>query len=126
MAECLGKACIFSTGEAMEPSSSTLLPQRHFVLSKILAPIQRVIAIRSSSGLIRFPMLAIGNASDQGVVWLSCAVSNRQWFQGFLVFSSVLSESLQARSTQTACIPFCSGDESWCLDQVSLASFTSP
>ena len=31
--------------------------------------------------------------------WLSCAVSSRQWFQGLLVFSRVLSESPQARSS---------------------------
>jgi len=71
-------------------------------------------------------MLAIGNDSDQAAVWLSCAASNRQWFQGFFVFSRELSESLQARSSQAAWIPFCSGNESWCLDQLSIASFTSP
>ena len=70
--------------------------------------------------------LAIGNASDLAAVWLSCAASNQQWFQGLLVFSRELSVSLQARSSQTACIPFSSGDESWCLDQSSITSFTSP
>jgi len=39
-------------------------------------------------------------------VWLSCAASNGQWFQGLLVFSRELSVSLQARSSQVACIPF--------------------
>ena len=59
-------------------SSSTTLPQRHLELSKILAPVWRAIAIRSSSGLSKFPTLAMGNASDQAAVWLSCAASNWQ------------------------------------------------
>jgi len=127
MAECLGKWPTFVILERpWSPSSSTILLQQHFVLSKILALVQRVITIRSSSGLRRFPMLAFGNASDQAAVCLSYAVSNQQWFQGLLVLSRVLSESLQARSSQADCIPFCSGNESWCLDQVKLASFTSP
>jgi len=37
-----------------------------------------------------------------------------------LMFSRALSESLQARSSQTACIPFCSGYESWCSDHLSM------
>jgi len=63
-------ACIFSTGEAMDwsPSSSTTLPQRHLELSRILAPVQRAIAIWSSSGLNKFLTLAVGNASDQVAV----------------------------------------------------------
>ena len=127
LAECLGKRPAFLVQDKpFEPSSSTILPQRHFVLSKILAPVQRVIARRSSSGLSKFLTLAIGNASDQAAVWLSCAASNWQWFQGLLAFSRELSVSLQGRSSQAACIPFSSGDESWCLDQSSIASFTSP
>ena len=66
MAECLGKQPAFLVQES--PSSSTILPQRHFVLSKILGPVQRAIAIRSSSGLSKVPRLAIGSASDQAVV----------------------------------------------------------
>ena len=117
MAECLGKRPAFLVQERpWSHSSSTILPQRRFVLSKILGPVRRAIAIRSSSGLSRFPILTIGNASDQATVWLSCAASSRQWFQGLLVFSRVLSESLQARSSHVAGIPFCSGDESWCSD----------
>jgi len=88
------------------PSSSTILPQLHFVLLKIFALVQRAIAIWNSSGLSRFSMLAIWNASDQAAVWLSYAANNWQWFQGFLIFSKVLSESLQARLYQAACIPF--------------------
>ena len=92
MAECLGKQPVFLVQERpWSPSSSTILPQRHFVLSKILAPVRRAIAIRSSSGLSKFPTLAIGNASDQAAVWLSCAASNQQWFQGLVVFSRELS-----------------------------------
>jgi len=45
-------------------SSSTIFPQWHFVLSKILSLVWRAVAIRSSSGLSRFPTLAIGNAFD--------------------------------------------------------------
>jgi len=127
LAECLGKRPAFLVQDKpFEPSSSTILPQRHFVLSKILAPVRRAIAIRSSSGLCTFPTLSIVNTSDQETVWLSCATSSRQWFLGLLVFSRVLSESLLARSSQTAFIPFCSGDESWCSDQASVSPFTSP
>jgi len=36
------------------------------------------------------------------------------------------SESLLARSSQSACIKFRSGDESWCSHQATIASFTSP
>jgi len=71
MAECLGKRPAFLVQERpWSPSSSTTLPQcqRHLELSKILAPVQRAIAIRSSSGLSKFPTLAIGNASDQAAV----------------------------------------------------------
>jgi len=47
-------ACIFSTGEAMEPQLINNLPQWHYVLSKILALVWRAIAIQSSSKLSRF------------------------------------------------------------------------
>jgi len=47
MAECLGKRSAFLVQErTWSPSSSTIFPQRHFVLSKILAPVRRAIAIR--------------------------------------------------------------------------------
>ena len=60
MAECLGKQPTFLVqAKPWSLSSSTILPQRHFVLLKILAPVQRAIAIRSSSGLSKFPTLAI-------------------------------------------------------------------
>jgi len=92
MAECLRKRPVFLVQERpWSPSSSTILPQQHFVLSKILAPVRKVIAVWSSSGLSKFPTLATGNASDQAAVWLSCAASNRQWFKGLLVFSRELS-----------------------------------
>jgi len=124
MVECLGKRPAFLVKERpWSPSSSTTLPQRHLELWRISAPVRRAIAIRSSSGLSKFPTLAIRKASDQAAVWLSCAASNRQWFQGLLVFSRELSVSLQVRSSQAACVPFSSGDESWCLDQSSIASF---
>jgi len=48
-------------------------------------------------------MLAIGKAFDQAAVWLFCAVSSRQWFQGLWVSSRTASESLQARSSQANC-----------------------
>ena len=38
------------------------------------------------------------------------------------MLSKTLSESLQPRSSQADCISFCSGDESWRLDQASPAS----
>ena len=113
MAECLGKRPAFLMKERpVSPSLSTNLPQRHSVLSKILAPVRRAIAIRSSSGLSRFPTLAIGKASDQAAVWLFCAVSSRQWFQGLRVSSRTVSESLQERSYQADCVSFHCGDES--------------
>ena len=69
MAECLGKRPGFLVQERpWSPSSSTTLPQRHLELSRILAPVWRAIAIRSLSGLSKFPTLAIGNASDQAAV----------------------------------------------------------
>ena len=60
----------------------------------------------------RFPTLAIRKASDQAAVWLFCAVSSRQWFQGLGVSSRAVSESLQARLSQADCVSFCCGDES--------------
>ena len=66
MDECLGKQPAFLVQERpWSPTSSTILTQWHFVLSKILALVQRVIAIQSPSGLNRFPTLAIANASDR-------------------------------------------------------------
>jgi len=95
MAECLGKRPAFLVQESpWSPSSSTILPRWHFVLSKILAPVQRAIAIRSSSRLSKFPTLAIGNASDYAAVWLCCAASNRQWFHRSLVFNRVSNDKL--------------------------------
>jgi len=67
----------------------------NFVLSKILPSVRRVIAVCSSSGLSKFPTLAIGNASDQVAEWLFSAASSRQWFKGLLVFSRVLSEMVK-------------------------------
>jgi len=127
MAECLGKQPAFLMQDRpWRPSLSTNLPQQHSVLSKILAPVRRAIAILSSSGLSRFLTLAIGKDSDQAAVWLFCVVSSRQCFQGLGVSSRVASESLQARSSQTDCVSFCHGDESWSADQASVASITSP
>ena len=124
---CVGiQSALLVQERPWSPSSSKIFLQWHFVLSKILAPVWRAVAIRCSSGLSRFPTVAIGNVSDQVAMWLSCAVSNRQWFQVLLMHSTVLSESLQVRTSQAACIPFCSGDESWCSDQASIASVTSP
>ena len=69
MAECLGKLPAFLVQERpCNPSSSKVLLQRHLVLSKILAPVRREVAIRSSSALSRFPTLAIGNSSNQAAV----------------------------------------------------------
>jgi len=114
MAECLGQQLTFLMQKRpWSPRLSTSFPQRHSVLSKILAPVGKAIAIRSSSGLSRFLTLAIGKASDLVAVWLFCAVSNRQWFQGLGVSSSAASASLQARSSQADCVSFCRGDESW-------------
>jgi len=69
MAECLGKQPVFFVEESpCSPSSSTILLQRHFVLSKLLALVSREIAIQNSSGLSKFPMLKIVKASDQAEV----------------------------------------------------------
>jgi len=123
MAECLGKRPVFLMQErSWSPSLSTNLPQWHSVLSTIMAPVRRAIAIRISSGLNRCPTLAIGKASNQAAVWLFCAVSSWQLFQGF----GVSSESLQAGSSQVYCVSFCRGDESWSVDQGSVALITSP
>ena len=80
-------ACIFSTGEAMEPQLINNFATAASWAFKDFGTSSEGIAIRSSSGLSKFPTLAIGNASDQAAVWLSCAASNRQWFQVLLVFS---------------------------------------
>jgi len=118
MAECLGKRPSFLLQERpWSPSLSTNLQQRHSVLSKILAPVRKAIAIQSSSELSRFLMLAIGKASDKAAVWLFCAVSSRQWFLGLGVSSRAEGEPLQARSSQADCVSFCRGDESWSVDQ---------
>jgi len=124
MAECLGKRPAFLMQDRQwSPSLSTNSPQRHSVLSKILALVWRALAIWSSS---RFPTLAIGKASDQAAVWLFCAVSRLEWFQGLGVLSRTASESLQARSSQADFVSFCRGDESWSVDQTSVAFITSP
>ena len=83
-------ARILNAGEAVKPQPVNF-PQRHSVLSKILAAFRRAIAIRSSSGLSKVPTLAIGKASDQAAVGLFCAVSSRQWFQGLRVSSRAAS-----------------------------------
>jgi len=127
MAKCLGKRPEFLMQERpWSPSLSINLPQRHSVLLKILAPLRWAIAIRSSSGLSSFLTLTIGKASDQAAVWLFCAVSSWQWFQGLEVSSRAVSESLQARSSQADCVSFCCGDESWSAYQTSVALITSP
>jgi len=56
--------CIFSR-EAMEPYLINNFAAAAFCAFKDLAPVRRAIAIRSSSGLSKFPTLAIVNASDQ-------------------------------------------------------------
>jgi len=64
MTECLGKRPSFLEQKSpWSPSLSSILPQWHSALSKILAPIQKAIAITiwSSSGLKRFAKLVIGN-----------------------------------------------------------------
>ena len=80
--------CIFSTGEAIEPKLINNFAAAAVCAFKDFGT--------SSEGdcnteLSRFPTLAIGNASDQAAVWLSCVASNQQWFQGLLVFIRVLS-----------------------------------
>jgi len=84
-------ARILNAGEATKPQPVNKLPTERSVLSKIFAPVRRAIVIRSSLGLSRFPSLGIGKASDQSAVWLFCAVSSRQWFQGLGVSSRVWS-----------------------------------
>jgi len=84
----------FNAGEAMKPQPVNKLTTAAFrAFENIGAPVRKAIAIRSSSGLSRFPTLAIGKASDQAAVWLFCAVSSRQWFQGLGVSSRTASES---------------------------------
>ena len=108
-------ARILNAGKVVKPQPVNKLPTAAFLAFEnilLLAPIRRAIVIWSSSGLTRFPMLAIGKASDQAAVWLFFAVSSRQWFHGLEVSSRAASESLQARPSQADCVSFCRGDES--------------
>jgi len=57
-------AYLFSTGKAMELQLINNFATAAFCALKDLAPFQMTIAIWSSSGLNRFPTLAIGTASD--------------------------------------------------------------
>jgi len=126
MTECLGKQPAFLMQERpWSPSLSKNLLQWHSILSNILAPVQRTIAIQISSGLSRFLTLAIGKDSNQTAVWLFCAVSSQEWFQGIGVLSRTVKKSLQARSSQADCVSFRPGDESWSADQVSVVLITS-
>ena len=108
-------------GEAMKPQPVNKLPTVAFRAFENIDTSSQGNAIRSSWELSRFPTLAIGKASDQAAVWLFCAVSSQQWFQGLGVSSREASESMQARSSQADCVSFCHGDESWSADQASVA-----
>jgi len=76
MAESLRKQPAFLMQESPWSPHQTNLLQQHSMLSKIWAPVHRVIAIRSSSWLSKFPTLAAGKASDQVALWLCCATSS--------------------------------------------------
>jgi len=102
-------ARILNAGEAMKPQLVNKLSAAAF---RAFENIGTSSQDNCGSELIRFPTLAIGKASDQAKVWLFCAVSSRQWFQGLRVSSRAASESLQARSSQGDCVSFCCGDES--------------
>jgi len=124
MAECLGKQPAFLMQERpWSPQPVNKLPAAAF---RDVENIGTSSQSNCDSELIRFPTLAIGKAFDQAAVWLFCAVSSQQWFQGFGVSSRAASESLQARSSQADCVSFCHGDESWSADDVSVALITSP
>jgi len=102
-------ACILNAGEAVKPQPVNKLPTAAFCAFKNIGTSSQG---NCDSELIRAQTLAIGKASDQAAVWLFCAVSSRQWFQGLGVSSSAASASLQARSSQADCVSFCHGDES--------------
>jgi len=55
--------CVFSVGEPVQPGSPNIFLQWHFVLSKILAPVQKAIALWSPLGLSRSPTFEIGKVS---------------------------------------------------------------
>jgi len=60
-------ASIFNAGEAMKPQTANKLSTVAFCAFKYqFEPIQRAIAIWSSSGLSRFPMPAIGKLLGTG------------------------------------------------------------
>jgi len=114
-------ACILNAGEAVKPQPVNKLPTAAFCAFKNIGTSSQG---NCDSELIRAQTLAIGKASDQAAVWLFCAVSSRQWFQGLGVSSSAASASLQARSSQADCVSFCHGDESWSADQASVVLIT--
>jgi len=62
-------ARILNAGKAMKPQPVNKLPTAAFrAFDILLAPVRKAIVIWSSSQLSRFPMLAIGKASDQAAV----------------------------------------------------------
>ena len=118
-------ACILNAGEVMKPQPVNKLTTAAF---RVFEDIGTSLQGYCNSELSRFPTVAIGKASVQATVWLFCAVSSRQWFQGLGVSSRAASESLQAWMvipSQLSCVSFCRGDESWSADQVSVALITS-
>jgi len=81
MAECLGKWPVFLIQERpWSPSSSTILPQQYFVLSKILAPVQRMLAIRSSSEQSRSDIWRLHHKCNRLWLLATCliTVTNKQ------------------------------------------------
>ena len=81
-------ARILNAGEAMKPQPVNKLSAAAFCAFENIGTSSQG---NCGSELSRFPTLAIGKASDQSAVWLFCAVSSRQWFQGLGVSSRVWS-----------------------------------
>ena len=79
---------ILNAGEARKPQPVSKLSAAAFCAFENIGTSSQG---NCGSELIRFPMLAIGKASDQAAVGLFCAVSSRQWFQGLRVSSRAAS-----------------------------------
>jgi len=106
------EARILNAGEAVKPQPVNKLPTVAFRAFENIGTSSQGNCNSELIRASRFPTLAIRKASDQAAVWLFCAVSSWQWFQGLGVSSSTASASLQARSSQADCVSFCHGDES--------------
>jgi len=99
-------ARILNAGEAMKPQPVNKLSAAAFCAFENIGTSSQG---NCGSELSRFPTLAIGKASDQSAVWLFCAVSSQQWFQGLGVSSRAASESRKRGHPKLIVFPFVVG-----------------